>query len=316
MPVQGLSTYALDVPDIEEGVHFYGNAGLAARVSDDVALFYCHEQARECVMLYGGAPRKRLNHVRLRADNLAEIAAAVPSAGGAIIAAPDGMAADGLWVRDPHGTLFHLVEHEAPLPMEPGEVFEINAPGRIVRSRRSAVRAIRTYSDARPRKLGHVVLFSPDVLRSVDFVTDAFGMGLADRSEDNVAFCCTRKNSDHHVVAFGKSPGTGFHHGSFQVADPDEVGRAGRALLEKTGRSHWGFGRHSIGSNFFHYIQDPWGSWFEYYSDMDHIDDYSLWTPSNYAPEDSMANWAPELPGDFNTNHELDTSSLFAEQFT
>jgi catechol 2,3-dioxygenase len=100
-------------------------------------------------------------------------------------------------------------------------------------------------------------------------------MGLADRAQDIIAFCCARKASDHHVLAFAKSPGIGFHHASFQVGDPDEVGRYGRALIEQTGKGDWGFGRHTIGSNFFHYIQDPWGSWFEYYSDIDFIDDYA-----------------------------------------
>ena len=107
------------------------------------------------------------------------------------------------------------------------------------------------------------MLFSPDVPASVAFMTEALGMGLADRAQDIVAFCCARRDSDHHVVAFAKSPGVGFHHGSFMVGDPEEVGRGGRALHAKAGKGDWGFGRHTIGSNFFHYIQDPWGSWFE-----------------------------------------------------
>ena len=114
------------------------------------------------------------------------------------------------------------------------------------------------------------------------------------------------------MLAFAKSAGVGFHHASFQVGDPDEVGRNGRALLEMAARGDWGFGRHTIGSNFFHYIQDPWGSWFEYYSDMDHIDDWSLWTPTNYRMEDSLANWGPAPPKDFVHNYELDPHG-FAE---
>ena len=142
------------------------------------------------------------------------------------------------------------------------------------------------------------------------FFTEVLGMGLADRAQDVIAFCCAKKDSDHHVVAFAKSPGIGFHHASFQVSDPDQVGRAGRALVKKTGKGEWGFGRHTIGSNFFHYVQDPWGSWIEYYSDMDHIDDYSHWTPTNYGLEDSLANWGPELPQDFTHNYELDADEL------
>jgi len=88
----------------------------------------------------------------------------------------------------------------------------------------------------KPLRLGHLLLFTPDVSRSVAFFTEALGMGLADRSQDIIAFCCTKGGSDHHVLAFAKSPGIGFHHASFQVADPDEVGRAGRALLEKAGK--------------------------------------------------------------------------------
>jgi catechol 2,3-dioxygenase-like lactoylglutathione lyase family enzyme len=154
--------------------------------------------------------------------------------------------------------------------------------------------------------LGHVLLFTPDVMRSVTFFSEALGMGLADRAQDVVAFMCAKRNSDHHVVAFAKSTSVGFHHASFQVKDPDEVGRAGRALLEKAGRGDWGFGRHTIGSNFFHYIQDPWGSWLEYYSDMDFIEDYSLWHPTNYEMADSLANWGPPVPEDFVHNYEAE----------
>ena len=91
-------------------------------------------------------------------------------------------------------------------------------------------------------------------------MTQALGMGLADHAQYVVAFCCAKKDSDHHVVAFARSSGIGFHHGSFMVDDPDQVGRGGRALLARSRRGDWGFGRHMIGSNFFHYIQDPWGS--------------------------------------------------------
>ena len=203
--------------------------------------------------------------------------------------------------------LIRLVEQppDAPLAAD-REAFAINAPGRIVRSHRSAILAKSSYPPAKPLRLGHILVFSPDVPRSVAFMTDALGMGLADRAQDIIAFTCARTNSDHHVVAFAKSPGVGFHHASFQVNDPDEVGRGGQALLAKTRLGDWGFGRHTIGSNFFHYIQDPWGSWFEYYSDMDHIADYSLWTPTNYAMEDSLASWGPEVPHDFVHNYEVD----------
>lgn len=306
MAVLGLLSATLEVPDIEPGVRFYTDAGMTAETDGAVARLRCSGQDRPSIVLLGGFPRKRLHHVALRAEELDQIAADVPKSGGRVVAAPEGFEDNGLWVSDPHGGLFHLMDHPEDPELAACNPFEINGPGRVVRTRRSAVLPGAAYPPAKPLKLGHVLLFSPDVPASVRFMTDGLGMGLADRAQDIIAFCCARKNSDHHVVAFAKSPGVGFHHASFQVSDPDEVGRGGRALLAKAGRGDWGFGRHTIGSNFFHYIQDPWGSWFEYYSDMDFIDDHALWSPTNYGMEDSLASWGPEVPHDFVHNYEAD----------
>jgi catechol 2,3-dioxygenase-like lactoylglutathione lyase family enzyme len=306
MAVLGVLSATLEVPDIEAGVRFYTDAGLVAAVEGNVARLRCEGHARESLILLGGHSKKRLHHISLRADDLDRIATVVAEQGGRVIAAPEGFRDEGLWVVDPHGMTIHLDDCAADGELEATPLFEINAPGRIVRNRRSAILPSASYPAARPLRLGHVLLFTPDVPASVDFMTEALGMGLADRAQDIIAFCCARKNSDHHVVAFAKSPGVGFHHASFQLADPDAVGRAGRALHDKAGNGDWGFGRHTIGSNFFHYIQDPWGSWFEYYSDLDYIDDYSLWTPTNYEMADSLANWGPSVPSDFVHNYETD----------
>ncbi|GAO77471.1 VOC family protein [Sphingopyxis sp. C-1] len=310
MSVLNALSVTLEVPGIEEGVRFYTDAGLVARIDGDTAELRCPEQERASVVLLGGYPRKRLHHVALRATGLDAIAAAAPGQGGRVVDAPRGFSADGLWVEDPHAMLIHLVDRAPDAPLEAGEPYAINAPAAIVRTRRSAMRPGGSYPPAMPLRLGHLLLFTPDVMRSVAFMTEALGMGLADRAQDVIAFTCARQESDHHVVAFAKSPGVGFHHASFQLRDPDEVGRGGRALSAKWGRGDWGLGRHTIGSNFFHYIQDPWGSWFEYYADMDYIDDYSLWSPTNYSMEDSLANWGPEVPSDFVHNYEADPEAF------
>ena len=308
MAVLGPLSFTLEVPDIEPGVKFYTDAGLVANVDGDVARLRCEGQDRDSIVLLGRYPKKRLHHISLRADDLEGISRSVPEHGGKVVRPPDGFEDNGLWVEDPHGMLIRLSNHPADPELPAAEApFEINAPGRLLRKRRSAMLPQSAYPPAKPLRLGHILVFSPDVPQSVQFMTGALGMGLADRAQDIIAFTCARKDSDHHVVAFAKAPGVGFHHASFQVHDPDEVGRGGRALLAKAGRGDWGFGRHTIGSNFFHYIQDPWGSWFEYYSDMDHIDDYALWTPTNYEMEDSLASWGPNVPADFVHNYETDS---------
>jgi catechol 2,3-dioxygenase len=37
--------------------------------------------------------------------------------------------------------------------------------------------------------------------------------------------------------------------------------------------------------------------------------DYARWTPTNYAMEDSLANWGPAVPPDFVHNYEADASA-------
>lgn len=306
MAVLGVLSLTLEVPDVGPGVKFYTDAGLVAAIEGDVARLRCAGQDRDSIVLLGGYPRKRLHHLSLRADDLDGIAAGVAGHDGTVVAAPAGFADTGLWIEDPHGMLIHLSECAADPELAEAPPYQINAPGRVVRIGRSAMLPGRSYASAQPLRLGHILVFSPDVAASVSFMTDALGMGLADRAQDIIAFCCARTHSEHHVVAFAKSPGVGFHHASFQLHDPDAVGRAGRALHVMAGKGDWGFGRHTIGSNFFHYVQDPWGSWFEYYSDMDRIDDYALWTPTNYDLADSLANWGPSVPHDFVHNYEID----------
>ncbi len=309
MPVLGLIGYALEVPDLDVGARFYTDAGLTAERTAGQVILRCRADAQPAVILTRSAGPMRLHHVRLRAEALEDIKNLVPHHGGTVVESPEGFDPEGLWVRDPHGVLFNLIDCAAPPELEAEPTFSINAPGRIVRVRQSAMNPVGSYAPVQPRRLGHVAMFTPDVMASVNFVCQALGMGLADRAQEIVAFCCATRNSDHHVLAFAKSPGTGLHHASFQVADPDEVGRAGHALAEKAGKGHWGFGRHTIGSNFFNYIQDPWGSWFEYYSDMDFIDDHALWQPTNYGMEDAMANWGPPVPSDFVHNYQFDETA-------
>ncbi len=318
MAVTGVLSFTLAVPDIAPGVAFYTDAGLVADVAGNVARFRCPGQDRETIVLLGGAAAKRLHHIALRVDSLAGMAGDVVRAGGQVVAAPVEFSDAGLWVTDSHGMMIHLAAHAADETHSEDQPFPVKKPGRLVRKSRSAMLPGSAYGPAAPRRLGHVLVFTPDVLASVRFMEDGLGMGLADRAQDVIAFTCAKLDSDHHVVAFAKSPSIGFHHGSFMVGDPDEVGRGGRALVDKVGpdsfRGDWGFGRHTIGSNFFHYIQDPWGSWFEYFSDMDHIEDHGAWTPTNYAMADSLANWGPKVPPDFVHNYEADDGGFAARR--
>src|SRR5260221_14304937 len=131
MPVLEAMSVTLEVPRLDEGIKFYTDAGLKADSTESVSRLRCAGQTRDAIVLLGGAPRKRLHHITLRADHLEEIAKGTPAAGGSVgERSAGGVEENGLWVRDPPGRLIHLVENPKGAPLGPAPAFEINGPGR------------------------------------------------------------------------------------------------------------------------------------------------------------------------------------------
>src|SRR5437773_1727965 len=112
---------------------------------------------RETVLLYGG-PKKRLHHVAFGAPG-AEFEATRESlrrAGVSQVDPPRGAPEGGLWVRDPDGNLVNVRPEagETP-PADPP--LALNSPGHTPRT---GARGCPDRFEARPRRLGHVLLFS------------------------------------------------------------------------------------------------------------------------------------------------------------
>jgi hypothetical protein len=59
-----------------------------------------------------------------------------------------------------------------------------------------------------------------------------------------------------------------------------------------------------LGSNYFYYVRDPWGSWAEYSCDIDFVPHDLDWPAADHPPQDSFYAWGPAVPHDFITNHE------------
>ena len=68
---------------------------------------------------------------------------------------------------------------------------------------------------------------------------------------------------------------------------------------------HWGPGRHVLGSNYFNYVKDSFGQWWEYSAHIDYIEKNAPWTVANFADEDSLYLWGPDMPEEFPVNVEL-----------
>src|SRR4026207_2440407 len=61
---------------------------------------------------------------------------------------------------------------------------------------------------------------------------------------------------------------------------------------------------HVLGSNYFHYVRDPWGSFAEYSADIDYVPATCDWKGGDQPGEDAFYAWGPNVPEDFVRNHE------------
>ena len=303
MTIRSLQHIALTVPDLAVGKQFYTDFGMQARDAGTQVIMRCHGREQDQIVLVEGA-KKRLHHLCLgaRADAIKEITQRLERNGHPLVDAPRESPADGIWFTDPDGVLVN-VRDATPAPWLPAPEWKINNPGHL--NRAGTVGHPPRGMPVQPRRLGHTLRFTADLNKQTDFYTRIVGMKLSDRAADIVSFMRSGEGgSDHHVLGFIKSDRPGFHHASFEVANLDELGVGACRMLDKGYRDGWGVGRHVIGSNFFHYIRDPWGSLVEYFCDVDYIPADYDWVAKDYPPADALYAWGPNVPDDFGMNFE------------
>ena len=306
--IQSLLHVGMTVPDLAVGREFYELFGLQAAVSGNDLVFRCEGRAQDQLRLMQG-PKKKLSYLALGTTSagMQTLLHKLEQAGVAVVhTSPFGVALDGIWFQDPHGDWLNVQVAE-PQPSTLPAAAEINAPTNYRRIGTRACDPSSAHKRARPRRLGHVIKFTPDVDRSVAFYTEVLGLKVSDRAHDVLAFLRGSAGGDHHMVAFAKSSHTGLHHMSFEVSDIDEIEMGAQTLLRAGYKDGFGLGRHVGGSNYFHYIRDPWNSLVEYFWDIDIIpEDDSAWVPLNVGPEEITAVWAASPPPpEFVVNYEL-----------
>jgi catechol 2,3-dioxygenase len=303
MTVRSLQHISLTVPDLAVARKFYSDFGLEERRNGgNTLVMRCHGRDQDQVVLVEGK-KKTMHHICFgtRADELAGMKKRLEAAGVRLLDPPNDTPGDGLWFRDPDGLLVNVRVADAARWRGAPE-FKINNPGHLNRSGVPGHPA--RDLKVQPTRLGHTLRFTPQMEKMIDFYTRTVGLILSDRSQDIVAFMRGHGGSDHHIFGFIKSDKPGYHHASFEVGSIDEIGIGACRLLDKGYRDGWGFGRHVIGSNFFHYVRDPWNSLAEYFCDIDFIPADAKWEPKNWPAEDSLYVWGPKTPEDFGANYE------------
>ncbi len=298
--VHSLNRFAFSVPDLEPAERFYSTFGLDVRRDGDRLDVYSHGHSHCWGSIHADGKPKRLQYLSFGAyeDDFDALRRGIETRGAC---EPHPLSdGKGVWIRDADGTPIQVVVapkvspsvKSQPAASPPAAAGQGAAPSR---SRAAPVR---------PRHLSHVLLFTPDVLRQTAFYTDVFGLRLSDRSADIIAFMHGPHSSDHHLVAFAKSNAPGFHHSSWDVGSIDEVGLGAEQMKARGYTKGWGVGRHVLGSNYFYYAQDPWGSWAEFSYGIDFVPIDVDWPAADHPAEDSFYVWGPTVPDDFIVNRE------------
>lgn len=300
LAVHSVHDIVYTVPDLDEAERFYQAFGLLTR-RDGRRLGLYTEGHPHCwaTLVENGQPKK-LQYVSYGVfeDDLPRFAARIREAG--LACDPHPLAAPGgLWLRDPDGLPLQLVVA--------GKVSPSQAPLALAAPRDAIGRGAHNRSQGplvKPRRLSHVLRFSPDVPGMVRFCEQVLGLRLSDGAGSMVAFIHTPHGSDHHLVAFAHAATPGLHHTSWDVGSINDVGWGAERMKALGYDRGWGVGRHYLGSNYFYYVRDPWGSYAEYSFDIDYIGAEQDWPAAYHDLADSLHVWGPDVPPDFITNFE------------
>jgi catechol 2,3-dioxygenase len=299
--VHSLDRFNLAVPNAEEARKFYASFGLDVREAANALHIHTHGHPHRWGSVVEG-PRKKLKFISFGAfeEDLPRFRERLERLRVDRLDPPRGIESNGIWLRDPDGTAIEIAVAEKTSPNAKSTFDNASAPA-AVRSApaRSQVHVVR------PRRLAHMLIFTRDIPQTIRFYGEVLGLRLSDRSGDMIAFMHGIHGSDHHMIAFVKSEGPGLHHVSWDVPSINDIGLGAMQMAEKGFMAGWGLGRHVLGSNYFHYVRDPWGSYAEYSSDIDYIPVDHDWKAEDHLPEDSFYVWGPTPPGDFALNYEV-----------
>lgn len=234
--IHSIDHFALDVPSLAEATRFLSEFGFELETEGLQLLLRTPAGHHLWAKVRQGA-RKRLAYLSLNcfADDFAPLRAQIMQAGGREAAPAAQAVAEGFRFEDPDGNLLQLrpgiktspdfkpaARHEAASPRLRGAGFRAETPG------------------ARPMRLSHVLMFTPDIRAAIAFYEQALGMKLSDGSEGIVAFLHGRHGSDHHLIAFAQGAAKGWHHSAWDVPSVDEVG-IGKMQMQRAGYAQgWG----------------------------------------------------------------------------
>lgn len=272
-PVTHLRSVSLAVPDLTASTTFLCAEWGLTEVATDTGLTYLRAEGshEQYVLRLRKAADRRIDVIAFGAPSLAAVdvlAERLRIAGVRLITEPGALDQPG----GGHGFRFFGPD---------GLVLEVSAdvapgPARELAERESI-----------PAKVSHVVINTPDIAATADFLVRHLDFRISDWLADQMVFL--RCGTDHHAIAINHADHVSLNHISFEMRGIDEFLRA-TGRLKRCGREMiWGPGRHGPGDNTFAYFGEPNGYVMEFTTALQHIPGDCDWKPTVWErrPENS-----------------------------
>ena len=288
MPLTSLLDLELTVPDPDGLAAFWTDLGMEQTGPTTLGTERRPSQLRLAEGTY-----RHVSELRLSCSAESDLAAirADLEALGVDATVTDGV----LTCADPLADHRVVVQVADPLPLAGPVADEANRPsGRARLDRREA--AAMAAAPPAPRRVGHVVVGTPDLAGSLDFYTRGLGWKVSDMVGPGIG-CFLRCSPDHHNLLLMPSPVPCMNHYAVEMDDVDAIGLAGsRIVAARPEAQVYGLGRHVLGANLFWYLLDPAGGMFELFADMDQILDDEQWEAEERRDDwdpFTIASWEP-----------------------
>jgi catechol 2,3-dioxygenase-like lactoylglutathione lyase family enzyme len=302
--VAGLAWLEFEKPDLDRAARFGTDFGFTVADRTPETLVLRGRQAAAACLVVRRGPRARFVGPAFQAAERGDLDRLARGTGGTVAAHQGGHA---VLLRDPSGFPVRVVHGVPECPALPGRSpLPLNfgtEPARANATQRPA------RHPAEIQRLGHVVLGTTRFRAALDWYLDTLGLivsdflyldGQRDRGPAMAFIRCDLGSvpADHHTLAMGLQPRTGYLHSAYQLADLDEVAASGEYLREHGYRHAWGLGRHIQGSQIFDYWRDPDKTMFEHYTDGDVFDATMApgWAPLSVS---GLSQWGPRATAEF-----------------
>lgn len=257
--VHSLDSFAITVPDLDVAERFYRSFGLdLSEEANGFGLWAQGSNHKWVSVLEGG--KKQLHHLSFGAfeEDISSFQARLKQLGVERLDPPPGLESNGLWFRDPNGALIEIKVAEKTSPTGKTPTTGASAPaGARGAPKRSAVKIVT------PKRLAHLLIFARDVEESIRFYSTCWDCGCqtdqATQSLSCTLFTAAITRSSRSLNPKGSASITR----AGDVGSIQEIGLGAMQMADKGFSKGWGLGRQVLGSNYFHQVRNPRGSYAE-----------------------------------------------------